>query len=114
MSGEEEIAEMVAGLGPRKDSYAVLWDAHFLWWVAASAPGIIRDRGIVAGIAVRVFTIVELLFGLFAVEEVAYFGGVIAQLEEEELRELVNGHEGDLELLRERTTVLLQSTVDSG
>jgi hypothetical protein len=41
----------------------------------------------------------ELLFDLFAGEELSHFGGMMEQIGEDQLRELTNGHEGNLELL---------------
>jgi hypothetical protein len=106
----EEIEAMIAAIAPSNNSYGVVWDGRFLCWVVTNVPELMRERrGVVlVEMAVKVFILVELLFGLFEGAELMLFAEVMGQVGEDQMRELVNGNEGDLELLKERISALSQ------
>jgi hypothetical protein len=99
---EREIAELVRSVDPAKNSYAVVWDAKFVCFVARCAPALLEGTAVVQSVAVRVLSAVEMLFGLFSQEEVALFAGALGSIDGDVRRLLADGHEDDLEMIAKR------------
>jgi hypothetical protein len=101
---ESELSDVLELIPTERESLVLVYQLRFVVYASGRWAGIVNDIG---GHGWRLLRTMELLYEMFTLDEIQFFGNGVRELEEERLAELrASGTENGLHVARERLASL--------